>query len=82
MVRNFNGKGGGFAGVAGGQRWGDVYTDDQARLYAKTVSFWLIWAVANVHVHFFDAQSNALGHLEGGGIGTGGGTGGGTGSWK
>lgn len=79
--RNFNGNAGGFSTAGGGGSWGDVFTDDLARLYDKTDSFSFFTGPGYVTVQFWDKHSNFLGHFEGGAFSTAVGAGGGTGHW-
>jgi hypothetical protein len=78
----FDGDAGGFGSPGGNAMWGDVYTDDLNRLYAKTQTFELNAAAVYTSVMFFDGDSNFLGHYESGGVGTILGVYGGKGSWS
>jgi hypothetical protein len=80
--KTFNGNGGGIFTPGGGALFGDVYTDDLNRLYAKTVSFQITSTPVYCSIVFFDSDSNALGSFQSGGISTVTGTGGGSGSWS
>jgi hypothetical protein len=80
--KTFDGNAGGISTPGGGALFGDVYTDDIKRLYAKTASFQFNATPVYLNINFFDGSSNFLGHLQSGGISTVLGTGGGSGSWS
>jgi hypothetical protein len=79
--KSFGGNAGGIAPPTGGSTAGNVFTDDLDRLYRDTTSFSFISGVVYLGVQFFDANSNLLGHYDGGGAGVPA-TGGGSGSWS
>jgi hypothetical protein len=78
----FSGNAGGIWTPVGGYVVGDIYTDDSARLFSNTQSFWLIATAVYVAVIFYDSSHTALGSFHGGGGTTVVGTGGGTGVWR
>jgi hypothetical protein len=81
FVKTFNGDAGGVGGLGAWGGGGDVYTDDLARLYRDTASFYFVAGLVYLGVEFFDSNHRLLGHFEGGGIGLMA-AGGGTGSWS
>jgi hypothetical protein len=80
----FRGNAGGIwtpvVGGAGGF-FGNVYTEDKAKLYQQTKVFELHSLAVYVGITFWDGNNNLLGHFESGGIGSLG-IGGGTGIWS
>jgi hypothetical protein len=80
--KNFQGDAGGLSTPGGGALFGDVYTDNLARLYSDTRSFQFTATPVYTSLLFFDGSSNLLGHFQAGAVSTVTGTGGGTGSWS
>jgi Rhodococcus equi virulence-associated protein len=80
-AQKFSGNAGGVGQPGAGGFFGNVYTDDLAKLYAQTRVFEYHGTYVYTGVTFWDDDSNLLGHFEGGGLGIMVGVGGGTGSW-
>ncbi len=77
----FTGNGGGFFLSGAGHLVGTLKTLD-ARLLTTTKSYYVVATPVYVYVAFFDSNSNQLGEVHTGGIGSVSGVGGGTGSWS
>jgi hypothetical protein len=80
--KSFNGNAGGASTPGGGALFGDVYTDDLARLYSDTVSFEFQGTPVYLSLLFFDKNSKLLGHFQAGAVSTVTGIGGGSGKWS
>jgi hypothetical protein len=80
--KNFQGDAGGLASPGGGALFGDVYTDNLARLYSDTRSFQFTATPVYTSLLFFDGSSNLLGHFQAGAVSIVTGTGGGSGRWS
>jgi hypothetical protein len=80
--KSFNGNAGGASTPGGGALFGDVYTDNLARLYSDTVSFEFQGTPVYISLLFFDKNSNLLGHFQAGAVSTVTGIGGGSGKWS
>ena len=62
--------------------FGDVYTDDTARLYRDTVTFEFQATPVYISVLFFDKNSNLLGHFQATAVSVVTGVGAGSGKWS
>jgi hypothetical protein len=79
---SFQGDAGGLSTPGGGALFGDVYTDNLARLYSDTRSFQFTATPVYTSLLFFDGSSNLLGHFQAGAVSIVTGTGGGSGRWS
>lgn len=80
--KRFEGSTWGIAVPGGGALFGDVYTDDIDKMYAKTSSFALAATPVYTSFVFMDDGGNALGSFQAGSVSTVAGTGGGSGHWS
>jgi len=80
--RSFTGYGGGVATPGGGANFGDVYTDDLNKLYAKTDGFVVITTPVYMTVLFLDKDLALLGHYQSGAVSTAVGEFSGAGHWS
>ena len=80
--KTFKGNAGGVSSPGGGALFGDVYTDDLAKLYANTHSFEFQSTPVYLSILFFDKNHKLLGHFQSGAVSTVAGIGGGSGHWS